>query len=64
MTWAEAVNAESGCRCAFCGRPITEEDDWWIDDEGDLVCEGPDGSLGPHQPGEPDATLAPARQPR
>lgn len=39
--------------CAYCGRPIYEEDDWWVDNDGNLVCEASDESLGPHSPTAP-----------
>lgn len=36
--------------CAYCGKPIHEEDEWWVDEDDNLVCENAAGELGPHAP--------------
>ncbi len=42
------MSASDQIVCAYCGKRVHKEDDWWADDDGDLVCEAADGTLGPH----------------
>ena len=36
-------------RCIHCGAVVHEEDGWWLDENGDQVCEDSEGEFGPHE---------------
>jgi len=42
-------------RCRFCGAVVHEEDGWWLDENGDQVCEDEEGAFGPHDVEEVEA---------